>query len=78
MCTSLGLPPGLRAKFWVKSGELTIGLFSRLLWYWPSLVVLRRLVSCVTSGVIPLERTPKLIQNTLWYIEGGIQLHSIQ
>lgn len=57
--TSLGLPPGLRAKLRVKSGESTMAVLSRLLWYCPSLVVLRRPASCVTSGVIPLERTPE-------------------
>lgn len=63
MQTSLGLPPGLRARLWAKSGESAIGVLSWLLWYCPSLVVLRRPVSCVTSGVIPLERTPETPQN---------------
>lgn len=57
--TSLGLPPGLRARLRAKSGESARAVLSWLLWYWPSLVVLRRPLSCVTSGVIPLERTPE-------------------
>lgn len=63
MLTSLGLPPGLRARLWAKSGESTVGGLLWLLWYCPSLVVRRRPVSCVTSGVIPLERTPEARQN---------------
>lgn len=58
MLTSLGRPPGLRARLWAKSDESAIAVLSWLLWYCPSLVVRRRPVSCVTSGVIPLDRTP--------------------
>lgn len=57
-CTSLGLPPGLRARLLEKSGESTADVLSWPLWYCPSLVVRRLPISCVTSGVIPLERTP--------------------
>lgn len=53
--TSLGVPLGLRAKLRAKSGVSIMAVLAWLLWYCPSLVVLRRPVSCVTSGVIPLE-----------------------